>query len=50
LLGVVAVLLGAEVGGDDEEDLLVAVARVVEFALEVDGFADAEVEGDAAAE
>ena len=50
LLGVVAVLLGAEVGGDDEEDLLVAVARVVEFALEVDGFADEEVKGDAAAE
>ena len=49
-LGVVAVLLGAEVGGNDEKDLLVAVARVVEFALEVDGFADAEVEGDAAAE
>ncbi|MDH4371807.1 MAG: hypothetical protein QE510_00255 [Verrucomicrobiota bacterium] len=49
-LGFVAVLLGAEVGGDDEEDLLVAVARVVEFALEVDGVADAEVEGDAAAE
>ena len=49
-LGVVAVLLGAEVGGDDEEDLLVAIARVVEIALEVDGFADAEVEGDAAAE
>jgi len=46
----VAVLLGAEVGGDDEEDLLVAVARVVEFALEVDGFADEEVKGDAAAE
>ena len=43
-------LLGAEVGGDDEEDLLAAVARVVELALEVDGFADAEVEGDAAAE
>ena len=50
LLGVVAVLLGAEVGSDDEADLLVAVAWVVEFALEVDGFADAEAEGDAAAE
>jgi hypothetical protein len=48
--GVPAVLLGAEVGGDDEEDLLVAVARVVELAFEVDGFADAEAEGDAAAE
>ena len=50
LLGAVAVLLGAEVGGDDEEDLLVAVTRVVEFPGEVDGLADAEAEGDAAAE
>jgi hypothetical protein len=43
-LGVTAVFLGAEVGGNDEERLLVAVARVVEFVLEVDGLADAEVE------
>ena len=50
LLGVLAVLLGAEMCGDDEEGLLVAVARVVEFALEVDRLADEEAECDAAAE
>ena len=50
LLGVLAVLLGAEMGGDDEEGVLVAVARVVEFALEVYRLADEEAEGDAAAE
>ena len=49
-LGAPAVLLGAEVGGDDKDGLLMAVARVVEFVFEVDGLADAEVEGDAAAE
>jgi len=43
-LGVTAVFLGAEVGGNNEERLLVAVARVVELVLEVDGIADAEVE------
>ena len=47
LLGGSAVLLGAEMGGDDEEGFLVPVARVVELALEVDGLADEEEEGDA---
>ena len=47
VLWVPPVFLGAEMGGDDEEGLLVPVARVVELALEVDGLADAEEEGDA---
>ena len=50
VLRVPAVLLGAEMGGDNEEALLMPVARVVELAPEVDGLADAEAEGDAAAE
>ena len=37
LLGVLAVLLGAEMGGDNKEGLLVPIVRVVEFAFEVDG-------------
>ena len=37
-------------GGDNEEALLIPVARIVELAPEVDGLADAEAEGDAAAE
>ena len=49
VLRVPAVLLGAELGGDNEEALLMPVARVVELAPEVDGLADAEAEGDAAA-
>ena len=43
-------LLGSEMGGDNEEALLMPVTRVVELALKVDGLADAEAEGDAAAE
>ena len=50
VLRVPAVLLGAEMGGDNEEALLMPVTRVVELAPEVDGLADAEAEGDAASE
>ena len=50
LLGVLAVLLGSEMGGDNKQGLLVPVARVVEFTFEVYRLADEEAECDAAAE
>ena len=50
VLWVLAVLLGSEMGGDNKQGLLVPVARVVEFALEVYRLADEEAECDAAAE
>ena len=50
ILRVPAVLLGAEVGSDDKERLLVPVAWVIELALEVDRSADAEAKGGTASE